>query len=323
MTLADMADQVTERIGVTDDHTTLQAKKFLRRRYQVVYDSQLWSDAQVAVPYTVYNGADVVHVPPVLETVLQVRVGASGSSQLLRQINHQQVFQLNPDALDEVGSRVAWTELSPSATLRPLEGNENLTFYSTSVNDTGVEVRVRAQRTIAYGSDLVDWTVTIDGTTEVFQSSVGLIRAVVNVESVSKPVTQGEIRMGKLGSPGSIYARIKASDSHTSYKRVQLLRAAASANASEEALLFYGKHVINPLIHDNDVPQIKNIEEVLIAYTTADMLERERQWGKAQLKVQEGSALLMSRILAERTQKSNSIQIVPDTETYAEEGYVY
>ena len=323
MTLADMADQVTERIGVTDDNTTLQAKKFLRRRYQVVYDSQLWSDAQVAVPYTLYNGADVIHVPAMLETILQIRVGASGSSQLLRQINHQQVFQLNPDALDEVGSRVAWTELSPSATLAPLVGNEFLTLYSTSVNDTGVEVRVRAQRTVAYGSDLVDWTVRVDGTTEVFQSSVGLITAVVNVESISKPVTQGEIRMGNLSSPGAVYARIKASDSHPSYKRVQLLRAAASANASGEALLFYGKHVINPLIHDNDVPQIKNIEEVLIAYTTADMLERERQWGKAQLKVQEGSALLMSRILAERTQKSNSIQIVPDTETYAEEGYVY
>lgn len=326
MTLVEMAEQVTERIGVTDDSTLGQAKKFLRRRYAMVYDSQLWSESLVAVSMTNTDEDEIIHVPPVLGKVLQIRYGASGSSRLLQPVNHQQIFQINPDALDEEGDRVAWTELSPSATWQPVASSNYFGIYSSSASDTTQQVTLRG-----YG-DSFEYTFTLDlgGTGKVYQDVNGsYISGLDVVEVMSKPVTQGRI---------SLYIGTSAFDVPTASTRVatlehwqtvqrqprlRLLRAKAADATTTESLLIYGKRNLAPLVDDYSAPQISQIDDVLIALATADMLERERQYGKAQLKVQEGNSLLANRMMQERNQSSIRSQIIPQTETYSEEGLMY
>ena len=42
MTLSDMADHVVELIGSPDTASIAQAKKFLKSRYMMIYNSHLW-----------------------------------------------------------------------------------------------------------------------------------------------------------------------------------------------------------------------------------------------------------------------------------------
>lgn len=53
-----------------------------------------------------------------------------------------------------------------------------------------------------------------------------------------------------------------------------------------------GRKVLSRLSEDGDVPAIRNIDQVLIVFATADMLERAHQYGKAQAKFSEAGALL-------------------------------
>ena len=329
MTLVEMAEQVTERLGVTDDNTLAQAKKFLRRRYAMVFDSQLWSDSLVAVSYTNTDEEEVIHVPNIIDKVLQIRVGDSGSSHTLQQINHQQVFQINPDALDEVGDRVAWTELSPAATWEPVVEANALVFWSSDANDTTQQLVIRGIATSGVSST-VDYTVNLSGTSRVYTDVNGVILSgIAVVEMISKPTTIGEVSIVKAATTSDVLTTtdrigiLEPWERNRRYARVQLLRAVATDATTTESLLFYGKRRLLPMEEDLSAPQISQIDDILIAFATADMLERERQYGKAQLKVQEANALLANRMIQERNQKGNRVQIIPQTETYCEEGLMY
>ena len=329
MTLLEMAEQVAERIGVADDHTLAQAKKFLKRRYALVYDSQLWSETLIAVPHTNTDEEDIVHVPSVMEKVLQIRYGSSGSSYLLQQINHQQVFQINPDALDEEGDRVAWTELQPAATWEPVAATNYFAIIGTNTGDTTQQVTIKGHDTSGI-SESVSFTLNLAGTARVYQDVNGdYITGMTVVEMISKPETLGLVSVVKGTDFTDILTSTDKCTSLASWEtsrqhvRVQLLRSVAQTAASTESLLFYGKRRLVPLVGDTDTPVITKIDDVLIALATADMLERERQYGKAQIKVQEGNALLANRLMSERNQKGNRMQIIPSVEVYNEEGLMY
>lgn len=78
------------------------------------------------------------------------------------------------------------------------------------------------------------------------------------------------------------------------------------------AMLVFGKRALVQLNADTDMPVLRNIDNALIAYATGDMLERQRQYGKAQAKFQEASAHLdlMRRI---ETEQAGRVQrVVPE-----------
>lgn len=60
------------------------------------------------------------------------------------------------------------------------------------------------------------------------------------------------------------------------------------------ALFIAGKRTMPALTADGDIPILRNIDNVLITYAMGDMLERQRQYGKAEGKFTEASALLQA-----------------------------
>lgn len=63
---------------------------------------------------------------------------------------------------------------------------------------------------------------------------------------------------------------------------------------------------------DNDEPGITGIENCLIAFATGDMLQRERQYSKAQILFQEGVELLNQLKRVEVVQQAHHTRIIPE-----------
>ena len=69
-------------------------------------------------------------------------------------------------------------------------------------------------------------------------------------------------------------------------------------------------------LDDNDSPCLRGVDNALLAYVEADMLERARQYGKAQNKYAEGKALEQVMTDIEKVQQASGSRVVP-----LEEGY--
>jgi hypothetical protein len=63
---------------------------------------------------------------------------------------------------------------------------------------------------------------------------------------------------------------------------------------------------------DNDSPRITGVTNCLIAFAQADMLERERQYAKAQAKMQEAVTLLADLRAQETVQEAQNRRIIPE-----------
>ncbi|MDR1191283.1 MAG: hypothetical protein LBK60_06425 [Verrucomicrobiales bacterium] len=76
-------------------------------------------------------------------------------------------------------------------------------------------------------------------------------------------------------------------------------------------LLVLGKRVFQPLAADDDTGALVALNNTLIAFAEYDMLERERQYAKAQTKLQEANALMEQMREVERYQTAASAQLIP------------
>ena len=71
-----------------------------------------------------------------------------------------------------------------------------------------------------------------------------------------------------------------------------------------KTLRIFGKRTVPQLANDSDIQRLRNCDNAIIAYAMGDMLERARQYGKAQAKFQEAAALLELAKSVERDQSN-------------------
>ena len=76
-------------------------------------------------------------------------------------------------------------------------------------------------------------------------------------------------------------------------------------------LLVLGKRVFRPLTEDGASGVLVALNNTLIAFAEYDMLERERQYAKANTKLQEANALMTQMREVERYQTAASSQLIP------------
>lgn len=84
-----------------------------------------------------------------------------------------------------------------------------------------------------------------------------------------------------------------------------------------------GKRACPTFTNDLDVPALTGVDNCLLAFAHADMLERERQYGKAKLKVDNEALPLLEQLKAnEAVQQAHNLRIIPENGYGDDYGYV-
>lgn len=309
MTLAELAEHVSDRVGSSDDESIRLAKRFIRRRYKMIYDQHPWRDAHTMFQFRTTDN-DVI-MPNWVDKIVEIRVDNTTAARRLTMVSRQTLMLANPGALDKEGQRLGFTIAHSVATHTHPDGAQ-VEVYSSDAADTTQEVRIRG---IHNGLEIEE-AVTLAGMT---------VKPAVywydEILGFSKPETAGFVTLQKL-SAGAQLQVLLPKETERRHQRIQLVYD-FKTGADEEVFTALVKRHCRELIHDSDAPQITNLDESLIAFGMADLLERHRQYAKSQVKIQEAVALVNNRVVAERDQQQHHIQIIPAEWNYAEQSTIY
>lgn len=131
----------------------------------------------------------------------------------------------------------------------------------------------------------------------------------LEVESVFKPATTGTVSFNPINAIDGVGQSLNPADTASqSYQRLRLF----SIPPAAITLNVLGKKPFIPLDFDQEVPAIKNLDNVLIAWAAGDVLTRVRQFGKAAEQYKEATALLSELAKLETIQAANNCRFVPD-----------
>ena len=185
MTLAEISAHVTQTVGQTDATSVAVCKDYVKRNYQIVWDSHDWRDARVHESLSFTAGDGLENLPAAVDRVIAVKLDTNNA--LLDPVDAADVLAYDASVLNSTGTPTMYEELTTSA------GVHQLRLYPAPATNS---------------------TVTVVG------------------------------------------------------KRVR------------------------PELTDGTSPILRNIDNILIAFTMANMLERQRQYAKANQQVEKGGALL-------------------------------
>lgn len=294
MTLASLADFVCKKVGKTDATSVGICKDFLRQRHEMIYDTGLWKDSVKIEQFCLktkdspdtnpYTSDSTTSFGYEQEATLPYEIARPIAvlyeTDLLSCRDLQALVRIQPEAMFNEGIPASYTEIEPIAfdkststdpfrvmlRLRNSSSDEGKSVYFKGIKDgRPVSETLTLQSTSYYGSTEFD-----------------------EVHYVSKPVTSGIVRI----SNGVTTQTIPAEETRFSLCRIRLNLVPRYVTGEEVCLIVVGKKRLRPLRNDNDEPQIRGIDNALIAYAEGDMLERQRQFGKAQVKFGEASSLL-------------------------------
>jgi hypothetical protein len=294
--LAEMVDAVCARCGVWTLDYVLLARDFIRRNYQQVYDSTLWTESTVEIDKASVTG--VLILPEYVDRIIAIR----GDSNL-GQLSAEQpaiFFAVNPWIFEQTGSPLGFSYLTSVAISKLPPTAEPLRLYSDVATDKS-KVFVRGET----ATGLVTETITLNGTTFVTSTYSYLV-----VLNCSKELTSGNVVVvgDTSGLPLSV---IPPNVREQRFIRIQL-RPTPTANVTCKILC---KRKITPLVQDEDTPLLRDIGNVLINLAASDMfakLGKDKAAADAKTKA---DGALKTLIDLERNQGANSFQIIPEVES--------
>ena len=100
MTKANIANYVGEKVHSTDDDSLAVFKTFVDRRYEMIWNTELWREALGTVSQTVASGTEIIS----LSTTMDFPVSAYWDEREITPVDYQRVFQINPALLAETGT---------------------------------------------------------------------------------------------------------------------------------------------------------------------------------------------------------------------------
>ena len=279
----------------TDAPSRAEARKYLQSRYQMIYEGCAWRDvcAMMVVPF---DAAQVVIFPAIVDRIIGIRWSNNYS---LRNESLWTIMEIDPNRFDQVGDPISYSIISPSA-LATTPGGSALHLSTTSTTAT-FPVSI-------YGSHQnqeVNETVQVP--------NVGFVQSANQydeVYSLSKSTTGIDLSVGRADS-GAQVLYLRPYERERKHQRVHFH--SVPRNSSPNALLMF-KRTFKPLISDSDAPEISGIDNALLSAAISDMLEGQRQYGKAQAKMQEAVAMIAVMSDMERHQSASVIRIIPNPE---------
>lgn len=288
MTLGELAEYICAKVGQTDEESVAVCQLFLRRRYQMIWDSALWKESLFTHTVTTSTGTCVL--PSTCDQIAAVRIG----NRALQQLDQTLLMRCDPGAYTRTSaSPSGFIYLSPTCLSVAIAGTMPIYMASTSEVDTDVHVHLVGE--LVSGQEVRE-SVPLTGTT-VASSSFGY----ANLLSAGL----SGVCVGDVGIGGQVIAA--GSLSLEQRPRVRLVE----WNGSSTAVTFLCKRRFHDLLVKSDAPLLRNCENALLAFGCGDMLERQRQYAKAQLKMREGEAQMQLLLELERSQSAFEQRIVP------------
>lgn len=385
MNLLALANFICGKVSQSAAEDVLACKGFLQRRFEMLWQDQLWKESLVQYTQTISKTGytptstwlptkQVLLLPPNIERVLAMRTGD-------RHLNVQSqphYFRMDFDAFQQSGAPVEFVNL-PRAVWE-FDTAQSL-YLLTSAADAEaklavdllaadgatinrVQVQGGATGNVALGaSDLVanllkgqtqgDVTLSV-GTTATLHNGAPYIvifylykagvavgtqlvtgnsTVQINLSGPQADSISPRIGVAATAIPGGAgfiglidYAWPSAAFSFSSSQAGAVLVLAAAATAAPQrcrikligvpddgtVLRILGKSAAPAFSNDNDEPGLSGVANCLIAFAQADMLQRERQYSKAQALQQEAQALLDQFKRQEVVQQAHHQRIIPE-----------
>lgn len=254
--LAEMTDAVSARTGKWDIESVVLIQEFLRRQYQSVYDATLWSESTV-IASVISDGEQIV-LPEYFDRVISVRADSK-----LGQVDAFDIsflFGINPQIFDRTGSAVGFSYLTPVGVSILPPQREQLYLVTTSATDKS-NVFIKGE---SAGREVSE-NVVLNGLTQ-----VQTVNSYDVPLTVAKNITAGDVSVIGVSSL-LLMETIPAAERERKHMRLWL----QPHPGVQQTCLILGKRRIRPLVQDEDTPLLRDIQGVLIAAASADVLSME------------------------------------------------
>lgn len=308
MNLSEMASLVCLRLNKSDEDSIAACKAFLRQRNEMVYNAALWRDTQVVascvaqqIPGQNAWSPDLI-LPAAIARPIAIRRGTLGDGGLMRPTSMESAMTLQSGSFETIGTPAEYAEIAPSGLPWLHVGNVAINAQAA---DAGLRVTVVGNQDGYPSSETVTLTAGTVFTVAAFES----------VSRISKPRTTSAINVSTIS--GDPFYRMAPSELSTAFARVRLFQVPEWNGGAEVPFLVLGKARLAGFEDDYAGPMIRGSENCLIAYATGDMLERGRQFGKAQAKFQEGSAMLVQMVSVDQAQSAGVMRLIPEVSVEA------
>ncbi|HEY8904278.1 MAG TPA: hypothetical protein VIM48_11240 [Chthoniobacterales bacterium] len=296
MTLIELSNLVCLKVHRNDDASIAEAKAYLRARYEMIWNSYLWRDTLCEVLIPANDVDQVMILPGIVDRVVNVLWDARPLAVESLQI----VYRAEPMRINAPGDPGKFAILAPSG-VSVSPDDSQLRFTADSENAFG-KVSVRGLR----GTEELSETVALNGMGYVFTAN-----SYTDVLSLSKDSTDYALHVTDVAENPLL--DLDAAETSRAFQRISLISQPVSTDKTVSVL---AKRRVRPLINDSDATELSGIDNALLALGIADMLEGQRQYAKAQAKMQEASSLVDQMTCLEREQSASVLRIVPSVECY-------
>lgn len=279
------------------------------------------------------NAQGIVTMPNICGEILAVR---SSLGEIYPE-NPEVFFRMDFDAFAQVGNPTSHHQL-PDSCLQFPAGRYVWLAYENAA-DIGSQIYLKwtdgnqiyeNHFTIGFGYPGADFPTVFNGSFTPLSFNGASIQP-TSILSFSKPATSGKVYLVFTEFPGPM---LEYGDFHTLEADLELVLQASDTNCPRRRILrlvsipqtsltlyVLVKHKLMPLSDDNDTPILRNVDNYLIAMAQADMLERARQYAKAQDKMAEGVALIKQVKQVATLQQSNERRLIPECVDYSPEDF--
>jgi len=314
MNLGEMADFVCGKVRQTDSASVAKCKTYLRQRYEMIYADELWKDSVWGFDFTFRpdydddiddirpESFDATYLfPAVVDRLIALRKAEGG----IPTASAESFYRWNVDEWARSGKPERFVILPRCVTILP----ESYTYHDLGIYnfETGSTYHV------TYIDD--EWErKVLSGTIPANNPIASDVRI---VERIAKATSTLEASITVNSGDTDIAF---AATSATEFPQRLPIRLFPEPSAAIALRALVKKRCL-PLDQDGASPELRGVDNCLMAFAQSDMLQRARQYGKAQAVVGEAAALLKQLKAVAVVQERHEEQIIPQiTEVSGELG---
>jgi hypothetical protein len=303
--LSELASFVCGKARQRDASSLVKCKEFLSRRYELIYNESLWRDSLWTLDFTFtpevlgvpesWDG--IKFMPSVVDRLVALRV----TDQPLSVVADEQLYRSSIDEFTQEGAPARYSTGAPVVCILPT------TYDTTDIaivpHDAADVGRTWKMTLIDTSGNRLQYEGTLDAG-EVISEAVRVVERCTVAECdeyVSLDSRFGDETIATCPAGETIFpARLP----------VRLVPKPTAATAFKALV----KKKCLALTNDADVPELRGVENILIPLAHGDMMQRARQYGKAEKLHGEGLEMLKEFKTRHVFQETQQMQIVPDVD---------